>query len=86
MDRQFAYLAQNDTIFLKEWSLVPYLYCEEEYSAHCLAYKTDSYDPLLIDKIIDIRPFVIKLSNNSQSFSFKSKSLNSILFNIIFIF
>lgn len=75
MDRQFAYLAQNDTIFLKEWSLVPYLYCEEEYSAHCLAYKTDSYDPLLIDKIIEVRPFVIKLSNHSQYHSNTNKHL-----------
>jgi hypothetical protein len=66
MDRNFAQLACTNLTFLNEWKRVPYLWCEEPLSAHCLAGRTDSYDPSLISEIIKARPFGIKLSNHTQ--------------------
>jgi len=65
LDRIFSNLALNSLDFLNEWKKVPYLWCEDPYSAHSLAGIHDQYNPELIDKILaSPTTFAVKLSNH----------------------
>lgn len=62
MDRLFAKLALGNQEFLESWKKVPYMWCEDPESAHCLANKGYEYDPEFVSKIAEKRPFAVKLS------------------------